>query len=990
MSGIPQGGEIQVNSTTAGDQTTVDSATQYTPRAIASDATGNFVVTWTSGDADGQGVYARLYDSAGNALPLGEFQVNTTTDDDQKNAVVAMDADGDFVIVWESYDAGGFFTGIYGQRFDSTGTAQGSEFRVIGDGLNFPANEQASVAIDPDSSEFVVTWSDGFSGNILAQRYDNAGNAVGGLITVSTETGINTHSSVAVDASGNFVVVWTNDRADGSGAGIYGQRFDSAGNALGSNFLINGTTTGRQQFSSVAMDQNGNFVVAWETEDQDGEGFGIYARRYDSSGAALDDEFQVNLTFYPSDRAAPLPTQPGNQRYPVVSYELDGDSFAIAWTDDESGIEQTVVKRFNEFGTAQGLDIVANVNNEGDKIAPAIAIDSDSDFVAAWSSLNGGSDLDIYARRFGRAAVDAPTDIDLISSTDIVIVPNTTIEISETATPGTIVALITGTDAETPSNNLTFSLVDETDFDAAAFSIINGNELELLATPDADTQPFYRIKLRETDTDGRIYDEVFEIFVSDISDEAPTDIELSNDTIDEASPAGTLVATLTAVDPDVSDTDFTFRLVSGVGSTDNGSFSITPGTNELVIDVIPDFETQQSYDIRIEVEDPTGRTYQEAVTIFVNDLEDPTDIILSNDTIAENSTDLTIGTLTAVDPTPSDTFTFELVAGDGDDNNADFTIIDDVLSINASPDFETRPSYSIRVRVTDASMLSYEEVFTITVTDQEFEVAPSNITLDGSSVEDSILENQPVGSVIGILAADDPELPPTSTDVLTFTLTNGFGNNDLFQIGGTDGNELQLAFVPDFENPEDPPGTNAYTVQVIATDAGGNESAPQTFTINVTDSEFELPPTDITLDNTAIDENTTDAVVGNLTADDPELPGDTITFSLPDGFGDNAAFTIVGTELRFVGSPDFETQDSYSIQILATDAGGNSFAEDFTVTINDLLELAPTDITLDNTAIDENTTDAVVGNLTADDPELPGDTITFSLPDGFGDNATFT
>ncbi|MBE9102857.1 cadherin domain-containing protein, partial [Vacuolonema iberomarrocanum] len=983
MSGIPQGGEISVNSTTTGTQTTNAEVfgVDYTPRAIASDAQGNFVVTWTSAGQDGDrnGVYARLYDSNGNPL-VAEFQVNTTTLDNQENAVVAMDEDGDFVIAWQG--DGGY--GIYAQRFDSAGVAQGGEIQVAGDG--FAATEIPSIAIDPDSGEFVVAWvADGF-GSIRAQRYDSSGNPVGGEIAVSTAPNVKGKASIAMDQNGNFVVVWESDGQDGSNTGIYGRRFDSSGNPLGAEFLINNTTTGRQQSPSVAMDQDGNFVVAWETENQDGAAFGIYARRYDSSGAALDDEFQVNLSFYPGDRSGISPIQTGNQRNPIVTYEQDGDSFAIAWTDDDSGISETAVKRFNEFGTAQGVDTIANVNTTGNKTAPSIAIDSESDFVAVWTSLNGNATEDIYARRFGRTAADAPTDIDLTSSPDNTIVPNTRIEISEATTAGTVIAIITGTDAETLPANLTFSLVSAADFDASDFAIINGNELQLTATPDADTQAFYRINLRATDEDGGTYDEIFEIFLGDISDEAPTDIELSNDTVDEASPSGTVVATLTAVDPDVSDTDFTFRLVSGPGSTDNGVFSIAPGSNELVLNEVPDFETKQSYDIRIEVEDTSGLTYQEEVTISVNDLEDPTDIELSNDTIAENSTDLTIGTLSATDPTPSDTFTFALVAGDGDDDNADFTIVGNELSINTSPDFETQSSYSIRVRVTDASSLSYEEVFTITVANQEFEIAPSNITLDGDSMEDAIAENQPIGTVIGILAADDPELPPNSTDALTFTLAAGVADNDLFQIGGANGDELQLNFVPDFET------QNSYTVEVIATDAGGNESAPQTFTINILDVEFELPPTDITLDNTAIDENDTNPVVGNLSADDPELPGDTITFSLPNGFGNNDDFTIVGTELRFVGTPDFETQNSYSVQILATDAGGNTYSEDFTITVNNLFEVPPDDIILSNDTIAENSTDLTIGTLTATDPEFAegDDTFTFSLPAGVDDNDLFT
>jgi len=1003
MSGIPQGGEILVNTTTAGDQTTVVSATLYTPRAIASDATGNFVITWTSAGQDGnaQGVFARLYDSAGNPLPLGEFQVNTTTLDDQKNAVVAMDADGDFVIVWEGIipdsDPTDFTDdskyGIYAQRYNSAGVAQGGEIRIVGDPSD-PGdpvfNEQPSVAIDPDSGAFVVTWTTNGGEDIVAQRYTSGGLEDGSRMMVKTG-GTNTFSSVAMAQNGNFVVVWTNDGEDGSSTGVYGRVFDSSGNIIRDEFPINTTTGGRQQSPSVAMAQNGNFVVAWESENQDGEGYGIYAQRFDSSGAPLDGEFQVNLSFYPDNRSAPLPIQEGNQRYPVVTYEPDGDSFAIAWTDDNSGITQTVVKRFNEFGTAQGVDVIANVNTTGNKIAPAIAIDSDSDFVTSWSSNNGGTTaLDMYARRYGRTAADAPTDIDLTSSPAVTIDPNGPIVISEGEEAGLTVAIISGTDAETPAANLTYSLVnvtgsDDTNFDDELFTIVNGNELQLIGAPDADLFPFYRLQLRVTDANSNTYDEIFEIFVDDISDSDPTDILLSSETVNEGVPIDTLVATLSAVDPDVIDTSFTFSLITGPGDTDNGAFEIQG--DQLLIKEVPDFETQQNYEIRLQVTDPSDRTYDEAVIISVVDLSDPTDITLTNDQIQENSTDLTIGTLNAIDPNNSTPFVFQLVTGIGDTDNDAFTITGDQLTIDATPDFETQNSYSIRVRVTDAENLSFEKALTITVLDQEFEVTPSNLLLDGSAVGDAIAENQPVGTAIGTFTADDSELG--AGDVVTFSLVPGEADNNLFQLGGTNNNELQLNFVPDFETPP-----TSYTVRVIATDAGGNASAPQDFTITITDVEFELAPTDIELVGTTVDENSiVNTVVGTLSATDPETgAGDSVTLSLPAGTLDNDLFEIVGNELQIAFVPDFETRSTYNIRLQATDLGGNVYEEDFEISINNLFEQEPTAVTLTPNAIAEDSATLDIGILSATDPEAgEGDTtFTFALPTGQADNDLFS
>ena len=99
-------------------------------------------------------------------------------------------------------------------------------------------------------------------------------------------TGAQMAPAVASGGNGEFVVVWQSFDQDGQSFGIFGQRFDEGGTA-GDEFGVNSFTQYAQRFPSVASDAAGNFVVAWESDVQDGGGTGIFAQRYDGSGAAL-------------------------------------------------------------------------------------------------------------------------------------------------------------------------------------------------------------------------------------------------------------------------------------------------------------------------------------------------------------------------------------------------------------------------------------------------------------------------------------------------------------------------------------------------------------------------------------------------------------------------------------------------------------------------------------------------------------------------------
>jgi len=111
----------------------------------------------------------------------------------------------------------------------------------------------------------------------------------------NTEFQINTYTtsdqrtgSITSLSDGGFVVTWGSYGQDGDDWGIFGQRFDSSGNTLGSEFQINTYTTNWQYIPSIAGLSDGGFVVTWRSDGQDGDDWGIFGQRFDANGDMVE------------------------------------------------------------------------------------------------------------------------------------------------------------------------------------------------------------------------------------------------------------------------------------------------------------------------------------------------------------------------------------------------------------------------------------------------------------------------------------------------------------------------------------------------------------------------------------------------------------------------------------------------------------------------------------------------------------------------------
>jgi hypothetical protein len=385
---LPDGVETPVNTTTSGDQTFTIGA----PGTIASDNAGNYVITWAghSQDGDGWGIFAQRFTAGGEKVG-GEFQVNTYTTSHQRFSTVAMDPDGDFVITWSSNGQDGGNYGVYAQRYDAAGNPVGVEFRVNTRTNKFQG--RSTVAMD-DDGDFVIAWEsvdqDSSSVGIYFQRYAADGSTVGVETRANTITaGPQRLPNVAMDADGDFVITWSGP-TDGSGYGIFARRFTADGVGQGPEFLANTLTAGNQQDSTVAMDADGDFVVAWQSSTGDGVLYGVYAQRFTAQGEKFGSQFLVNS--YTANF----------QQFPSVAIDTNGD-FAITWQSltQDASVWGVYGQRYSWGGGRVGGEFQIHTTTAESQTAPNVAMTPRGDFVVAWQSMSqDGSGWGIYTQRY--------------------------------------------------------------------------------------------------------------------------------------------------------------------------------------------------------------------------------------------------------------------------------------------------------------------------------------------------------------------------------------------------------------------------------------------------------------------------------------------------------------------------------------------------------------------------------------------------------------
>jgi len=358
----------------------------------------------------------------------------------------------------------------------------------------------------------------------------------------------------------------------------------------------------------------------------------------------------------------------------------------------------------------------------------------------------------------------------------------------------------------------------------------------------------------------------------------PSTIFLSSSSVNENSVIGNVIGTLSTADADVYDSH-TYSLVAGAGGGSNSSFTIAG--NQLLSNIVFNYEFVSSCSIRVQTNDGNGGVFEKIFVITVNNMNDvPYSIVLSNSSVNENvSLSSLVGNLSALDGDVGDVHTYTLVAGAGSANNASFTISGNQLLTATALNFEVKSSYSIRIQTNDGNGGTYQKAFSIAVND----VNEAPLYHDAAV---SIVENLSNASNVLNTSATDVD----ALQVLTYSIVSG-NTGGAFSINSSSGQiSVANSFALNYEV------TPLFSLVVRATDNGTGslfDNAAISITItNVNDSPvFTLPGAQVVNEFTNLN-------ISPIVINDEDLSTDSMWASLTCNHGRITLFSTTG--LRFV------------------------------------------------------------------------------------------
>ena len=344
--------------------------------AVTALSNGGFAVSWVqNGNGNNQdydNTFVQLYDAQGAAVG-SPVQVNSTVVYSQYEPSITALADGGFIVTFNdnsAYANNNYnqATDVRAQIFSSTGAKVGGEFMV---NSNVDGDQYQSNVVTLASGNFVVAWQDSSSGNsnVLGQMFTASGQRVGGTMTLGNVSDGSSKQSVSLTAlaNGGFVAAFTSYRNDGTQNyhDVHATLFDSSGNQVGIELVINTTSLGSQHQPAISALSDGSFVIVWvdnsayygNSPDYN-RGEDIKGQLVAADGTLVGGEFLVG-------------TSPQGGQYEPSITTLAGGDIVVTWTDYSNA--------YGDGDTGVIAQIYAFDKNDENEIVTIDVLENDTD-----------------------------------------------------------------------------------------------------------------------------------------------------------------------------------------------------------------------------------------------------------------------------------------------------------------------------------------------------------------------------------------------------------------------------------------------------------------------------------------------------------------------------------------------------------------------------------------------------------------------------------
>ena len=475
---------------------------------------------------------------------------------------------------------------------------------------------------------------------------------------------------------------------------------------------VNQNATGNQSDPYIYALGNGTFVVGWTSDGQDGSQTGVYARIYSSAGTPITGEFRVN-TYTDS-----------YQGYPRFA-DLGGGKFVATfgtWHNDQSG--GIAAQIYNYDGTPVGSEFQVNTYTSSNQSWGEVTTLQGGGFIVTWESyLQDGSQLGIYAQRFNQ---DGSKNASEFLVNNITVGDQARPSVAGLDDGGFIITWVTDNNTNKASYNLKARRYDSSGNALAVEFYVNSqtsgstNNVPVVRSNGAGGYIILWTDSSKGSGGPRVFGKIFNSTGVALSGEISISEWISGG-VSAASltvlPNGNFIAEWNSSDQDGSGLGIYSREFTPLGVPVGTEYLVNTTTagNQGNPSVASNKNGNVMYAWHSDNSDGSGYGIVAGLSKSNNT---PTDITTSSSTFDENLAPATaVATFSTTDPDSGDTFAYSLVTGTGSTDNSAFTISGDKLLINATPNYEAKSSYSIRVRTTDAGGLYTEKILTLGVND---------------------------------------------------------------------------------------------------------------------------------------------------------------------------------------------------------------------------------------------------------------------------------